>query len=185
MRFSVLLLLLLIAACGTTRPEIERGLLSPDRLLVKPVKNLSGVNLKVKELYLGDAVGKASELRVDDIDVALLAEAAVFSRLDELGYRVFMEPAKDDCRYEVHGAITAFDMTEVRQTGRFSMAMTVIVVNVETQAEIARGEADREFQLMDMAPDEAGALGEQRFIEGRMQIFVESLAREAVDNAGF
>jgi hypothetical protein len=65
------------------------------------------------------------------------------------------------------------------------MAMTVIVVNVETQAEIARGEADREFQLMDMAPDEAGALGEQRFIEGRMQIFVESLAREAVDNCGF
>lgn len=189
MRCSLLLIPLLLAACASRQAPVERGLFSPDTMVVKPVQNLSGVTLKVPEIYLGDAVGRAAELEVDDIDVALLAEAAVYARLDELGYRAELDQNgsrfRDGPKYEVHSAITIFDLTELRQTGHIRMAMTVMLVDAKGQVEVARGEADREFQLLDMAPDEAGALGDQRFIEGRLQIFTESLAREAVDAAGF
>ena len=189
MRFSLLLLPLILAACGTTRPPVERGVFSPDTVVVMPVKNLSGVSLKVPEIYLGDAGGDSGDFPIDDIDVTLLAEAAVLARLEELGYRVDLQQNagrfREGAKYEVHAAITRFDMTEVRETGRFRMAMTVMLVDAAGQVEIAQGQAEGEYQLMDVAPDEAGALGEQRFIEGRLQIFTEGLAREAVDAAGF
>jgi hypothetical protein len=186
---GLLLIPLLLAACGTSRPPIERGVFSPDTMVVLPVVNLSGVTLKVPEIYLGDAGGDSGDFPIEDIDVALLAEAAVLARLDELGYRAALEQDagrfRTGVRYEVHAAITEFDMTEVRTTGRFRMAMTVMLVDAKAQVEIAQGQASGEYQLMDMAPDEAGALGEQRFIEGRLQIYTEGLAREAVDAAGF
>jgi hypothetical protein len=189
MRFSLLLVPLLLAACGTSRPLLERGAFSPDTMVVKPVQNLSGVSLKVPEIYLGDAGGDSGDFPIEDIDVTLLAEAAVLARLDELGYRADLAQNAgrfhEGVKYEVHAAITLFDMTELRETGRFRMAMTVMLVDAKGQFEIARGDASGEYQLMDMAPDEAGALGEQRFIEGRLQIYTESLAREAVDAAGF
>ncbi len=180
-------LLLLLAGCSSPRPQLERGLLSPDTVEVMPVKNLAGVTLKVPEIYLGDSVGETGELKVEEIDLKLLAEAAIYSRLDALRYRVALEDENafpGGAKYEVHGAITYFDMSGLRATGRFRMAMTVILVDTNTQTEVARGTADEEFQLMDMAPDEIGAIGEQRFIENRMQIFIESLARDAVDAAG-
>jgi hypothetical protein len=186
--FALAFAVLGVAACGTSRPPLERGLFSPDTVVVVPVKNLSGVTLKVPEVYMGDVGGRIG-FPADDVDLALLAEAAVFARMDELGYRVdFVQNAgrfREGVKYELHSAITRFDMTELRQTGRFRMAMIVMLVNKTTQVEVARGESEGEYQLMDMAPDESGALGEQRFIEGRLQIFTESLAREAVDAAGF
>jgi hypothetical protein len=189
MRFSLLLLPLLIAACGTPRPALQQGAFSPDTIAVMPVRNLSGVTLKVPEIYLGDSAGEVGAIPMDDVDIALLAEAAVLARLDELGYRVNLEANagrfREGVKYEVHSAITEFDMTELRETGRFRMAMTVMLVDAAAQVEVARGYAAGEYQLMDLAPDEAGALGEQRFVEDRLQIFTESLAREAVDAAGF
>jgi hypothetical protein len=189
MRFSLLLLPLLLAACGTPRAPLQRGAFSPDTIVVMPVQNLSGVTLKVPEIYLGDSADTTGVLPIDDIDIALLAEAAVLARLDELGYRVNLETNanrfREGAKYEVHSAITQFDMTELRATGRFRMSMTVMLIDAAGQVEIARGYAAGEYQLMDMAPDETGALGEQRFVEDRLQIFTESLAREAVDAAGF
>jgi hypothetical protein len=189
MRCSALfILLLLLAACGGPPRVAESGLMSPDTIEVVPVKNLAGVTLQVPEIYLGDDVSKAAKLEIENIDLKLLAEAAIYARLDELGYRVALADKQafpNGATYEVHGAITEFDMTEVRSTGRFHMAMVVMVIETETRTEVARGSAEREFQLLDMAPDEVGAIGEQRFVERRLQIFTESLAREAVDAAGF
>ena len=189
MRFSLIMIAMLFTACASKQLEVEAGIFSADTMVVKPVKNLSGVTLKVPEIYLGDAGGEVAGLDVDDVDIALLAEAAVYARLDELGYRVDLDGEESRFnsgpRYEVHSAITLFDMTELRQTGNIRMAMAVVLVDAKTQVEVGRGTSDREFQLLDMAPDEAGALGEQRFIEARLQIFTESLARDAVDDAGF
>lgn len=190
MRFSPLLILvLLLAACGTSRPPLQRGAFSPDTISVMPVQNLSGVTLKVPEIYLGDSGGEVGRIPVDDIDIALLAEAAVLARIDELGYRANLSDNagrfREGAKYEVHSAITEFDMTELRATGRFRMSMTVMLIESASQVEVARGYSGSEFQLMDLAPDEAGALGEQRFVEDRLQIFTEELARDAVDAAGF
>lgn len=192
--FALLLMVaFLLAACGSTSRVAEPGLLSPDTIEVMPVKNLTGVSLKVPEIYLGDNVRKAMQLEVENIDLKLLGEAAIFARLDDLGYRVALEdkqafsdgPTSDGPTYEIHGAITVFDMSELRATGRFRMAIVVMVIDTATQTEVARGISEEEFQLLDMAPDEIGAIGEQRFIEHRLQIFTESLARDAVDAAGF
>lgn len=189
MRYSLLLIALLLAACAGGRPPLERGMLSPDTMVVLPAQNLSGKPLKVPELYLGDAVGKAAELKVDNIDLVLLAEAAVYARLDELGYRVELEQNagrfETPPKYEIHTAITNFDMSETRSTGRFSMGIVVMLIHAEGQYEISRGTVIQEFQLLDEAPEEVGALGTARFIEQRLQIFTEGLARDAVDAGGF
>lgn len=185
MRYSAILLLLL-AACATTGSGLPGGMQAGDPLVIKPVRNLAGVPLKIPAIYFGDAVGKGAELGVEELDLALLAEAAVYAHLTGLNYSAELEQnmgAKP--RYEVHAAVTDLDMTQVRQTGRFRMAMTVMLVDADRQAEVARGSAEQEFQLLDVAPDEAGAIGESRFIERRLQTFTEGLAREALDSAGF
>lgn len=184
----IVLLALLLAGCVAPSRVAEPGLLSPDTIEVVPVKNLAGVSLKVPEIYLGDDLRKAMELDVEDIDLKLLCEAAIYARLDELGYRAALAgngAFPSGARYEVHTAVTEFDMTELRATGRFRMAIVVIVIETGAQAEVARGASSREFQLLDMAPDEVGAIGEQRFVERRLQLFTETLAREAVNAAGF
>ena len=187
MRFS--LILLLLAGCASATVRVERGALSPDTVIVMPTRNLSSVTLKVPEIYLGDAPGSGAGLPFEHIDVALLAEAATLARLRETGCRAELEQHAarfgSTPRFEVHSAITDFDLTELRQTGRIRMAMTVMLVDAINEVEIARGSVAREYQLMDVAPDEAGAVGEHRFIESRLQMYTESLAREAVDAAGF
>ena len=189
MRYSLLLIALLLTACASGREPVRRGVLSPDTLVVMPTQNLSGKPLKVPELYLGDAVGKAAALDVDAIDLALLAEAAVFSRLNELGYRVELEQNagrfEASPRYEIHSAITEFYMGDTRATGRFRLGITVMLIDAEGQFEVARSSVTQEFQLLDEAPEEVGALGTARFIEQRLQIFTEGLARDAVDAGGF
>lgn len=183
-----LLVLLTFAGCAGPVHRLERGLDSRDTVEVAAVRNLAGVSLKVPEIYLGDAVGRAGDVRVDAMDLKLLAEAALYSRLDDLGCRVALKgdgAFPEGAKYELHGAVTRFDMAGLRATGRFRMAMAVMLIDVRTQAEVARGVAEEEFQLLDMAPDEVGAIGEQRFIETRMQIFIESLARSALDAGGF
>ncbi|MBZ0136937.1 MAG: hypothetical protein K8I27_11245 [Planctomycetes bacterium] len=189
MRFSLLLLSLLVAACASTRQPLERGALSPDTVVVIPTRNLSGRPLLVPEIYLGDAVGKAAHLKVDNIDLATLSEAAVYSRLSELGYRVELEQNvarfAEAPKYEAHSAITVFDMDETRSTGRYRMGIIVMLVRAVDQVEVARGYSEQEFQLLDEAPDEVGALGTARFIEQRLQIYTEGLARDAVDAGGF
>lgn len=182
------LLALVLSGCAATGTRLDRGLDSSDTIEVVPVKNLAGVSLKVPEIYLGDAVGRAGDLRVRAMDIKLLAEAALYSRLDAMGRRVALKgdgAFPEGASHELHGAVTHFDMTELRATGRFRMAMAVMLIDVGTQTEVARGVAEEEFQLLDMAPDEVGAIGEERFIEARMQIFIESLARSALDDSGF
>ena len=190
MRFSLLLpLLLLLAGCATNGSRVPDEVTPEVPMVIMPVRNLAGVPLKIPAIYFGDAVGKGAGLEIDDVDLALLAEAAVYTHLDLLGYRVELQQNAASLgaepRYEIHAAITELDMTEVRQTGKFRMAMVVMLVDAAGQFEVARGGAEQEFQLLDVAPDEAGALGTQRFIEGRLQSFTEGLVREAVDSAGF
>ena len=189
MRYSLILIALMMTACASGREPIQRGALSPDTLVVLPTQNLSGKPLKVPELYLGDAVGRAADLKVDNVDIALLAEAAVFSRLSELGYRVELEQNAERFestpKYEIHSAVTVFDMSETRSNGQFRMGIVVMLIDAAGQFEVARGYVEQEFQLLDEAPDEVGALGTGRFIEQRLQIYTEGLAREAVDAGGF
>ncbi|MCA8936572.1 MAG: hypothetical protein KDB68_10225 [Planctomycetes bacterium] len=181
--------LLVLAGCATTGGKAAGVMQLEDSAVVMPVRNLAGVPLKVPAVYFGDAVGKGAELDVGEIDLRLLAEAAVYAHLSELGYDVAFdqnaESLKTPPKYEIHAAITQLDMTHVRRTGRFTMGMTVMLVDAPGQFEVARGSAEREFQLLDIAPDEAGAIGEERFIETRLQTFTEGLAREAIDSAGF
>jgi hypothetical protein len=189
MRSSLLLILLLLAGCATTGASLPDSVERDAPMVVMPVRNLSGVPLKIPSIYFGDAVGKGADLEIENVDLALLAEAAVYTHLDVLGYRVELQQNADklgaEPHYQVHAAVTDLDMTELRRTGRFRMGIVVMLVDAEGQFEITRGEADQEYQLIDVAPDEAGALGTKRFIEGRLQSFTEGLAREAVDSAGF
>lgn len=188
-RVSLLLFFALVAGCVAGRAPLQRGELSPDTMVVRPAQNLTGRPLKVPELYIGDAVGKAADISVESVDLALLAEAAVYARLSELGYRVELAQNVGRLgavpRYEVHTAITEFDMSETRSTGRYRMGILVMLVDARQQREVARSVVTQEFQLLDEAPDEVGALGTGRFIEQRLQIFTEGLVRAAVDAGGF
>ncbi len=155
-----------------------------ERLTVRRVKNLSGVPLKLPALYMGDAVGRAGGLAIKKIDLALVTEAAVYERLSELGHSVQWAEGATETSFEVLTAVTGFRAGRLRQTGRFELSMTLMVVDSRSRKVIRRGDARREFQLFDTPPAEAGAIGDQRDIEDRVLRFTASLVHELLDDAG-
>ncbi len=166
-----------VAGCASPPPAIAHD--AP--LCVVEVKNLAGVPLKFPSMYFGDALGAAEALQVEKLDLALLARAGLYSELTRLGYAARLESS---ARWEIHGAFTRLDLDSLKSTGKITLGLAVIVVDVEARTEVGRGEAMREFRLLDVAPNDGGALGEGRFVEGRIKAFVESLALDALTAAG-
>jgi len=180
----VLATVLTCAGCGSPRPEIRPGATSDDTIAVMPVKNLAGVPLKFPEVYFGDNLGTGDGLEAKSLELAELARAGLLSRVRTLGYRADVEGTSTSSRYELHAAVTHFDAAELRATGRFSISMTMMLVEAASRKVAASSETNREFQLFDVAPDESGAIGAQRFVESRIKMFMESLSWALVDDSG-
>lgn len=185
-RLLCVLSLLLVAACssGPASGPIRRGATSPDSVSVVPVKNLSGVSVVMPEVYFGDNSRLGAELDIDDVDMRLLVEAALLGQLRRLGYNADSAIHADNPRFEAHVAIRRFDMDRLRREGRITIALSLFVIRTEDQAEITQSDTEDTFQLLDQAPDEAGVLGEQRFIRERLELFSEFLAESLLAEAG-
>jgi hypothetical protein len=176
-RIAVAALACLLASCvgGPSRSALPQG----EAVSVVPVKNLSGVTLRVPELWLGDAGDQAASLNVELIDLRLLAEAGLRAGLQASGHGVH-----DSARHELHAAITRFDMSQLRSTGRVSIGLAVMLVDSRDSVVLAESEIVRDCQLLDRPPQQTGVVGEQRFIRRRLEMFCESLAREVLLDAG-
>lgn len=165
-----------LAGCTSLPPPLPHN--AP--VVVVEVKNLSGVPLKFPSMYFGDALGAAEALNVEKLDLAQLARAGLFAEAARRGYGATLDRGG---QWELHGAFTRLDLDRLRETGMVRLGLTVIVVE-KARGEVARGEVEREFRLLDVAPDEGGALGEGRFVESRIKAFVEALAKDALTEAG-
>lgn len=165
------------SGCASTPPPIARS----EPVTVVEVKNLAGVPLKFPAMYFGDALGAAEALQVEKLDLALLARAGLLAELKRRGYAAGLEARE---RWEIHGAFTRLDLDSLKANGKITLGLAVIVVDAVTGIEVGRGEALHEFRLLDVAPNDGGALGEGRFVEGRIKAFVEALALDALTAAG-
>jgi hypothetical protein len=97
---------------------------------------------------------------------------------------VFPRRRPQDARYEIHGAFTRLDLDRLRSTGMIRLGLAVLIVDAQAGVEVGRGEVTREYRLLDVAPDEGGALGQSRFVERRIKAFIEALALDALNDAG-
>ncbi|MHC4839399.1 MAG: hypothetical protein ACYTDT_00355 [Planctomycetota bacterium] len=172
------LIALSFAACKSAQQHTS-NLPAKSDIKVPPVKNLSGVTLHVPEFYIGDAVGSASNVEQDKLDLALLTRAALIAGLRQHGHTAEMTSGD----FEAHAAITMFNSKSLRSEGWFEMGVTVIFVDADG-AEIARGEAESKYQLFTEGPDELGTLGDQRFVAARIKAFTETLTTQALSYAG-
>jgi len=178
----LLLCLCLLSGCaGPNGLGLRTGTESADTILLEPVANMAGVSLRLPEMYVGDMLGTSDPLEVEEIDLCLVAQAALLGALRANDLRV---EATGQTRYALAGAITEYDATDLRRTGRFKMSMLLILHDNNTSREVARGAATREFELFATPPGEQGAMGEQRFIRRKMEGFTEVLAREALKTLG-
>lgn len=177
-RISAILPALLLAACAAAppAPPVEAGAV----IRVVPVRNLSGVPLDVPEIWLGDAGEKAAGMEFDTIDLRLLAEAGLRARLDQLGHG-----HEDAARHELHAAISRFELTELRRTGRIRLGLSLLLVDTTSAQVVGQAEVLEYCQLMDRPPAETGIVGEQRFVRRRLEIFMEGLTRQALFELGF
>lgn len=169
-------LLLLLTACAMTPRQASLPANVPVRVL--PVKNLAGVTLTVPELYLGDAGEKAAGIEVEPIDLRLLAEAGLRAHLEQSGR------GADASRHELHAAISSFDMSGVRRTGRIRLGLTVMLVDADAQSVLQQVEVTQDCQLFDQPPAETGVIGEQRFIRKRLEVFMQGLTTQALLELG-
>ncbi|HRJ78287.1 MAG: hypothetical protein HPKKFMNG_01050 [Planctomycetes bacterium] len=175
-RWLSLLLVFGMAACASAPPPLAAA---PKELLgLTPLKNLAGVPLKVPAIYFGDALGTGEALEIEKLDLLQLGRAALLAQLRERGYAVELAEEPKG-RTTLHGAITRFDLDALKDTGRITLGMVVMVISA-AGVEIGQAAVEREFQLMARAPNEGGALGEARFIEARLKAYIEALAQEAV-----
>lgn len=171
----------LLAGCaGKGGLALKPGPGSGDTIDVPAVRNLAGVSLLVPEMYVGDMLGASDPVEIEEVDLKLVTEAALIGALRAREYQVTAAPGA----YSLHGAVTRYEALDVRRTGRFRMAVLLILVDNRTGNEVARGEADREFELFSRPPNEIGSLGDQRFIRRKLEGFTEVLAREALRNLG-
>jgi hypothetical protein len=147
------------------------------QISIKPVRNLAGVPIKIPELYLGDGAA-TTDLEFDSIDIALNVEAALLAWTRASGHT-----STDPGDFELHAAVTRFDITTLRSTGTVSLGVAVMLVDTQGQNVLAEGVAEQDYQLMDQAPDDAGLLGEQRFIRTRLEAFIEAITLLALQRA--
>lgn len=176
-KLALLLPLMALVGCAAAQPPLSRS----EPVTVVEVKNLAGVPLRIPAMYFGDALGAAEALQVEKLDLRLLARAGLLSELEKRGYAGQLD---GEARMELHAAMTVLDLDGLRDSGRIRLGMAVMVVDAQKKLETARGEVIREFRLLDVAPEEGGALGQGRFIADRLKGFVEALASEALHAAG-
>ncbi|MEE9311436.1 MAG: hypothetical protein V3V10_03380 [Planctomycetota bacterium] len=131
------------------------------------------------EFYIGDAVGSASSVEQDYLDLSLLTQAALISGLRQRGYQAGTENSE----YNIHAAITEFNSKSLRTEGWLTLGLTVLLIDSSGQ-EISRGEAVLRYQLFTEGPDQLGVLGEQRFVAKRIKAFTETLTNQALQDAG-
>lgn len=174
---SLALLLLLLAGCSSSAARIAPV---PEQapIVVHPVRNLAGVPITLPELWLGDAGDAAAGIKLDTVDMRLLVEAALVAGMTSAGHSI-----SPDAPYQLHAAVTRFELLELRSTGRVVLGVVVIVVDAQGN-ELAQGNAELEYQLMEIAPDEGGAVGEERFIRARLETLAEAATRAALLDAG-
>lgn len=182
----LLTLALLAAACAAGPPRFRRGGEKPDSVAVVEVKNLAGVSLRIPAIYFGDDLGAGKNLDIEKLDLRLLARAGLYGYLKQRGYRAALsgEVAAASPNYEVHAAVTRFNLDALRATGRITLGMHMVLVRPQTQEVVLEAEHAEDFQLLDQAPDRVGALGGQRFIEERLKAFSEQLASGLLRKAG-
>ncbi|MCC6572157.1 MAG: hypothetical protein IT462_00065 [Planctomycetes bacterium] len=180
----ILTLPLLLASCASGPPAFRRGERG-DTIQVVEVKNLSGVSLKIPAIYFGDALGAGKDIKNEKLDLRLLGRAALFSYLKQRQYRAALEqtPAQPP-KYELHAAVTVFNLDALRATGRITLGMHMMLVQTQTQEVVVEADHAEDFQLMDQAPDNAGSLGAARFIEDRLKAFAEQLAASLLQKGG-
>lgn len=176
-KLALMLPLMSLVGCAAAQPPLARS----EPVAVVEVKNLAGVPLRIPAMYFGDALGAAEALQVEKLDLRLLARAGLLSELEKRGYAAQLD---GEARMELHAAMTVLDLDGLRDSGRVRLGMVVMVVDAHQKLETARGEVTREFRLLDVAPEEGGALGQGRFIADRLKGFVEALASEALHAAG-
>lgn len=176
-RLSLLLVLFCMAGCAGA-PTATSPI--PDRAAIQvlPVRNLAGVPVSIPELWLGDAGEEAAELKVDPVDMRLLVEAALIAGMQDSGHQVSTEAG-----YRLHAAVTRFELLGLRTTGRVILGVAVIAVDAAGN-EITQGSAELEYQLMRVAPDQAGTLGDERFLRARLESLAEAATRAALLDAG-
>lgn len=175
--------LLLMCGCANQAFVIRRE--APvDSVSVVDVKNFSGVPLIVPAIYFGDSLGTAESLEVERLDLLQLSRAALFAQMRDRGFQASLSEDAKAASYEIHAAMTCFDLDTVKVNGRIKLGLLIIFVDVRTKTESARGAVTREFQLFARAPNDGGSLGEARFIEARLKAFVEALASDALSAAG-
>jgi hypothetical protein len=175
--FCVLSFAFCVFGCATPPPAIPHD--AP--LAVIEVKNLAGVPLKFPSMYFGDSLGAAEALQVEKLDLTVIARAGLYSQLLNRNHAATLELGG---RWEIHAAFTELNLEKLKSKGLIKMGLLVLAVDAEAGTEIARGEAIREFRLLDVAPEDGGSLGEGRFVEGRIKAFVEALALDALTAAG-
>lgn len=178
---ALLLLALALSACAGAGPaELNRGSGSTDTISVSTVQNLSGVSVRVPEMYVNDMLGTSDPLDVEMLDLTLVTEAALVAGLRDGQWPVQGAGAK----YLLQAAITEYEARDLRRTGRYRMGLLLILVSEETQREVARADVSRDFQLFATPPGEQGALGDQRFVRRKLEGFTEALARDALRELG-
>lgn len=179
MRLLPALLLALLAGCAGAPGKLPPSRFSGDTLHVAQAQNLTGHPARLPAVWMGDNLGAADALESESLDLALALRAAVLAELRSRGFAAAAAEAAGGPT--LHCALTEFDAAGLRRTGMLRLG--VMVVLAQDGREVARGSAVRDYRLFEKPPDEAGALGAQRFIESRVQGFVELLAGEALDAA--
>lgn len=171
---------LMLGGCATSSTlHLRPGAGSPDTIALQPLQNLAGVSLRVPELYVGDMLGSGAPIEVDLIDLRLVSEAALLGALRGGQYQL-----AENARFRLYAAITEYEATTLRKSGRYKMGLLLMLVDVASNTEVARGGAVREFQLFETGPEERGVLGHERFVRRRLEGFTEMLALEALADLG-
>lgn len=187
LRVLFLTFALALSACQSGPPAFRRGGGGDaDSITVHEVKNLSGVSLRIPAIYFGDALGAGKNLKVENLDLRLLCRAGLLGHLKQRRYRAYLsdDPAAAAPKYQLHAAVTRFNLDALRATGRITLGMHMMLVSAATHEVVLESEWSQDFQLLDSAPDAVGALGDQRFIEERLKAFAEHLAASLLNKAG-